>query len=91
MVSKCMNPRCSARFQYLGRGRLFCVDFAAAERKSLLPAKKAVTPMRTRERSVAYFWLCAICASTLTIEPDDAGEVRVVPLQCAEAEGGTRA
>ncbi len=91
MVSKCMNPRCSARFQYLGRGRLFCVDFAAVEKKSVLPAKKAVTPIRSRERAVEYFWLCAICASTLTIEPDDVGEVRIVPLQRGEAENGKRA
>jgi hypothetical protein len=42
MLSKCLNPQCTAKFRYLGEGRLFRIDFAEIKRrKSGLSAQRA--------------------------------------------------
>jgi len=76
MVSKCLNPRCSARFRYLGEGRLFRIDFSEAGRR-----RKALAgePLPELDRDpIEHFWLCAGCAPRMTIHLTDAGEVRLV-------------
>jgi hypothetical protein len=81
MVTKCLNSCCSATFRYWGQGRLFGVDFADLERQGLLVGTKVVTSIRSKANPVEYFWLCEECATTMTIEISEAGEVRLVPLQ----------
>lgn len=80
MLSKCLNPHCSANFQYLGQGRLFRVDFAEAGRKSALAGREIVTSIRSRTCPIEHFWLCESCATTMTIHLSDAGEVRLVSI-----------
>jgi len=81
MLSKCLNSRCSATFQYFGQGQLFRFDFADAGRKR--PRKsKGVTDasIHSRAHPIEHFWLCENCAKTMTVELSDAGEVRLVSL-----------
>ena len=33
MLAKCLNPQCTAKFRYLGEGRLFRIDFAEIKRR----------------------------------------------------------
>lgn len=79
MVSKCLNSRCSATFRYLGKGKLYCVDFADLGRRNALAGRKTVTSIRSKAWPVEYFWLCESCAATMTIEFSDAGELQLVP------------
>jgi hypothetical protein len=85
MVSKCLNSQCSAAFKYFGRGRLFRIDYREAERKSVLTGKKVVVSIRSKINSIEHFWLCEKCATTMTIELSDAGEVRLVPYEDSAA------
>jgi hypothetical protein len=84
MVSKCLNSNCSATFQYLGQGRLFCVDFAEVDRKRLLAGKPLAIPIRNKVSTVEYFWLCDKCAADMTVSLTDTGEVRLIPLQASQ-------
>jgi hypothetical protein len=82
MLSKCLNPRCTARFRYLGEGRLFRVDFSEASRK-----KKALFggPLKLdRERPIEHFWLCENCAPKMTLQLTEQGDVRLISLDTAE-------
>ena len=38
MLSKCLNPQCTAKFRYLGEGRLFRIDFSEVKRRKSAPA-----------------------------------------------------
>ena len=78
MLSKCLNSRCFATFQYYGQGRLYRVDFADARRKR---GKETVTSIRSKTFPIEHFWLCDECAATMTIELSDGGEVRLVPCE----------
>lgn len=81
MLSKCLNPRCSATFRYLRQGRLYRVDFSEAQRKGALAGGIDPAPARSRVDSIEHFWLCEGCAATLTIEVSEGSEVRLVPLE----------
>lgn len=83
MLSKCLNSHCSATFQYLGRGRLFRIDFTEAGKKSALTGRKIVSSIRSKANPIEHFWLCESCATKLTIALSDAGEVRLIPLEGA--------
>ena len=80
MLSKCLNPRCSATFRYLRQGRLFRIDFSEANRKSALAAGGIVSCTRGKPYPIEHFWLCANCAATMTVALGEAGLVRLVPL-----------
>lgn len=105
MLSKCLNPQCTAKFRYLWEGRLFRIDFSEAKRrKSALPHQAkyglagdkisgmqvlctignsnqpAVPESPQKERPIEHFWLCAVCAASLTIAVSDAGEIQLVKL-----------
>ncbi len=74
MVSKCANPECSATFHYLRDGKVFQLQVESApptEPHLLHPSKP---PAR-----VEHFWLCGLCASTMTLLVDS-GKVVAVPL-----------
>ncbi len=81
MLSKCLNSRCSATFQYFGQGRLFRVDFVDAGRKRARAGGETAFAVRTKACPVEHFWLCQDCAATLTIELSDGGEVRLIPCE----------
>ena|SRR5437016_5330724 len=67
MLAKCSNPSCSARFRYLGNGRLF-----------LLESDPALTTGKSNR--VEYFWLCRDCCSTMTLGLGQDDTVAAVPL-----------
>jgi hypothetical protein len=79
MLSKCLNPRCSATFRYLRQGRLFRVDHSEASRRIALTGKKGNAPARGKTCPVEHFWLCESCAATMTIDVGKDGRVRAVP------------
>jgi hypothetical protein len=79
MLSKCLNPHCSAKFRYLWQGRLFRIDFAEAQRTCGSAGTQPVVSTRSKAKPVEHFWLCGVCAATMTIGLNEAGEVRVVP------------
>lgn len=74
MLSKCANPACGAKFQYLRWGKLFVVNYRAGTRgKSAATDSEFVTihdPLR-------YFWLCSACSQSMTIQASSAGGVRL--------------
>jgi len=80
MVSNCLNPHCFAVFKYLGRGRLFRINFIEERIRSAMNGKKIVASIRSKANPIEHFWLCEKCAATLTIKLSEAGEVRLVPL-----------
>jgi hypothetical protein len=64
MISKCANPQCSARFLYLHDGKLFRIERSSADVEFLM----GVDPtLQLRTAKVEYFWLCAKCASSMTL------------------------
>jgi hypothetical protein len=65
MVAKCSNSPCRALFRNLREGRLFLLQADPMAGSSHL-------------KSNEYFWLCASCASTMTLHLNDDG--RVVPV-----------
>jgi hypothetical protein len=81
MLSKCLNPCCSATFQYLRQGRLFRIDFTEADRRSARSGQQIVDSQRGNARPSEHFWLCEKCAATMTIAVNGIGEVRLVPLE----------
>ena len=58
MLSKCLNPTCSAPFRYLRDGRIFHLEIPAPVHDGL---------GRRRE----YFWLCGRCCTTFTVVVKD--------------------
>ncbi len=86
MLSKCLNSRCSATFQYFGQGRLFRVDFADAGRKRASSGKDTVAPIRSKACPIEHFWLCEACAATMTLALSEGGEVCLIPIPCEVAE-----
>jgi hypothetical protein len=83
MLSKCLNPHCSATFQYLGQGRLFRADFREAGRKNARTAKSTVAPIRRKTYPIEHFWLCEDCAKTMTVALSDGGEIRLIALEAS--------
>jgi hypothetical protein len=88
MLSKCLNPRCTASFRYLGQGRLFRIDFSeVARRKNALAGRELTT---VSERPVEHFWLCESCAPSMTIQLSEAGEVRLISFETAAKQSAAR-
>jgi len=83
MLSKCLNPSCSATFHHMSQGRLFRADFEEAARKSALEGKATVVSIRGKRSSIEYFWLCEKCATTMTVSLSDTGEIIMTPLETA--------
>lgn len=84
MLSKCANPRCGARFHYLNIGRLFVLR-SRKSRASDQPSSDAEGEFEP----IRYFWLCAACSQTLTIQASGSGRMRIAPKQMsAGASGG---
>jgi hypothetical protein len=63
MLSKCANPRCTARFRYLHDGKLFRFELPTAFGTVNADAGNARKPALRTE----FFWLCSACSSQMTI------------------------
>lgn len=85
MLSKCLNPRCTATFQYLDQGRLFRIDFNEAARKRASSGAKK-NNARSKTPPIEHFWLCQKCAQAMTVALNERGEVGLIALQ-PEATG----
>jgi hypothetical protein len=57
VLSKCANPACLARLQYLRKGRIFKIETSTASSES----------KNSSNRRIEYFWLCERCTQTLTV------------------------
>jgi hypothetical protein len=79
MISKCANPECSARFQYLREGRLFRME-AVPDRAAGEPAPYSAKVIR----HVEHYWLCGMCSRSLTLVLDN-GQVVAVPVKIQAA------
>jgi hypothetical protein len=79
MVSKCANPNCKTPFRYFREGKLFHIE----------AAKLAVnTNDKKPSHKFENFWLCAECASTLTVTVERKGIV-IVPIRSALVRGAS--
>ena len=77
MLAKCVDPGCSARFRYFHEGRLFVF-----EPKPDAPMRGPPDPDYVgRSHSPQYFWLCSMCCSAMTVQPDGDHGVTVVRKQ----------
>lgn len=74
MLSKCVNPACSASFRYLHQGRLFLLDVADDADIGRLSCHEGLAAHRLR-----YFWLCDACCRSMTVVERGRG-VEVVSL-----------
>jgi hypothetical protein len=75
MLSKCANPACDARFQYLHIGKLFAIEVRRCT-QARMPI--STEPVRTNDES-RYFWLCSTCCKSMTIQLSRAGGIRLAP------------
>ena len=71
MVSKCANPRCSARMKYMYQGALFSVRRHSTDDYWTGDAGAFSAPPGNQ---MECFWLCAQCALEMKI--DGEGELR---------------
>ncbi len=55
MLSKCVNPGCTAVFRYLHEGKVFRLERDLGDDSD------------KHARNFEYFWLCSTCASFLTV------------------------
>jgi hypothetical protein len=64
MLAKCANPECSEVFRYLASGKLF-----------RMPSR---SPDGTAATGLEHFWLCPVCARTMTVAVERSGRVVVI-------------
>lgn len=69
MLSKCLNPACSAKFRYLHEGKIF----------KIATGSPSPDPLDSASHKVEHFWLCGHCAQTLKVVLDH-GVVTIRPL-----------
>ena len=81
MVSKCANPQCSTRFQYLREGKLFRFEDLETQAGRSRPylVGKPRSPRQTE-----HFWLCGPCSESLTVSYEHERGVVVVPVATAK-------
>jgi len=68
LLSKCLNPKCSAEFRYLHEGKLFCLTI---KQNSDLGVEKSHT------MHVEYVWMCNSCSRTFEPTREAGGEFTV--------------
>ncbi len=74
MLSKCANPACSTRFQYLRDGKLYQIDVDPTAQSAIhLVGKKSA-------RKVEHFWLCGNCSKHMTLAYQRGKGVITLPL-----------
>ena len=76
MLSKCANPACEAKFQYLHSGKVYVVRPHAHRHENSISTRLEFAETTEGEY---YVWLCETCSNSMTIQANGRGEVRVVP------------
>jgi hypothetical protein len=74
MLSKCANPACHARFQYLHHGKLFAIEYR--RRAQVCGSTSHSDLIQTHDR-FRYFWLCSACCKSMTIQLSGTGGIRL--------------
>jgi hypothetical protein len=67
VVSKCANPRCTARLKYLHDGSVFAVRKRSARHECVTDEGSFADSPGTE---VEWFWLCEHCSRLLSISRD---------------------
>ena len=84
MLSKCANPKCTASFRYLHRGKLFRMEvpvtFATVQPA---PEQAKKLPLRTE-----FFWLCEECSTQMTLIYSKEVGITTRPLPSLRASAG---
>ncbi len=75
MVSKCANPRCSARMKYMHDGSLYVVPKPAMDSYGMRDRGEFSAPSGEQ---IECFWLCEACSRKLTITKQGEVECRGV-------------
>lgn len=73
MLTKCINPKCSAQFRYLHDGKLFCFEGSRA--------RQASASTQQEPRYFSCVWICNSCSVLLEPTVGPSGEVSVRPLR----------
>ncbi len=76
MLSKCVNPTCSAVFRYLHEGKVFRLERDLGDDSD------------SHARHFEYFWLCSSCAGYLKVVYERDG-VKVRPSHAQLGTGST--
>jgi len=76
MLSKCANSACSAKFRYLGEGKVFVVGHRSSTDTRQCDAGSEFEQIR---REFRWFWLCSDCSQLLTLQASGEGGVRLAP------------
>lgn len=82
MVSKCVNPECSATFLYLRQGKLFRRETDTVHANDSFLGADPET--RKASRHVEFYWLCDDCAATMTLTYKKGVGVTTEPLLRAQ-------
>lgn len=69
MLAHCANQSCCAPFKYLHEGRLFQFAWRG--------------PAANLCDRIGFWWLCPACCKSMTLVPDAAGDVTLIPLRDA--------
>ena len=81
MLSKCANPACSAKFQYLHLGKLFAIEYRNCSAKY---TDAGSSELAQKRECLRYFWLCSACCQSFTLQVSRAGRVRIAPVASAD-------
>jgi hypothetical protein len=73
MLSKCANPVCDAKFQYLHSGKVYVIRYQARAHERTIGLEFSQEVERT-----VYVWLCADCSRGMKVQTNGKGEYRVV-------------
>jgi hypothetical protein len=76
MLSKCANLACSAKFRYLGEGKVFAVEHRSSANARQSDAGSEFEQIR---REFRCFWLCSDCSQLLTLQASGEGGIRLAP------------
>ena len=69
MLSKCLNPLCSAHFRYLHEGKVFNIDLVSP----------ALDHEGGRSHHIEHYWLCSSCSLQFKVVVEH-GQVFTRPL-----------
>jgi hypothetical protein len=75
MLSRCLNPGCSALFRYLYGGRIFTVERLVTSPDGF-----------NGERIIAHYWLCGPCSMAVKVVVEN-GVATTVPINPEFMEG----
>ncbi len=77
-MSQCANPNCERVLSSFSEGRLFQFEITSISISAV--DENSAQFDETPHRETAQFWLCAQCASTMTLALEPLGGLRVLPL-----------